>query len=173
MNLSNGLTVTRVLLIPVFLSVLLTGMPNARMTAALLFLLAAGTDGLDGYLARKRREVTNFGKLMDPLADKLLISSALIALVQVGDLQGWIAIIIIGREFFVTGLRGVAASEGLVIAAGSLGKIKTITQMAAILWILLDWAFAEYLMYAAVFFTLWSGVDYFIKAWNMGGIQIK
>jgi CDP-diacylglycerol--glycerol-3-phosphate 3-phosphatidyltransferase len=173
MNLSNGLTLARVLLIPVFLAVLLNGMPNARVVAASVFLAAAVTDGLDGYLARKRREVTNFGKLMDPLADKLLISSALIALVQVGDLQGWIAILIIGREFFVTGLRGVAASDGLVIAAGPLGKIKAVAQMAAILWVLLDGPFHSYLMYAAVFFTLWSGADYFIQAWKMGGIQMK
>ncbi|MDR1206617.1 MAG: CDP-diacylglycerol--glycerol-3-phosphate 3-phosphatidyltransferase [Peptococcaceae bacterium] len=173
MNFSNGLTMARIVLIPAFLAVLFSDMPNARWLSVLFFLLAAGTDWLDGYLARRRQEITNFGKLMDPLADKLLISSALIALVQTGDLHAWVVIVIIGREFFVTGLRGLAATKGSIMAAGMLGKIKTISQTVAVAWTLAQWAYNDYWMYAALFFTLWSGLDYFFKAWKMGDINLK
>jgi CDP-diacylglycerol--glycerol-3-phosphate 3-phosphatidyltransferase len=173
MNLSNGFTIARIVLIPVFLAVLFSGVANARWWAVLFFLLAAGTDWMDGYLARKRQEITNFGKLMDPLADKLLISSALIALVQTGDIKAWVVIVIIGREFFVTGLRGVAATKGSVIAAGILGKIKTVSQTVAVAWILPELAYGDFWMYVALFFTLWSGLDYFFKAWKLGDIQLK
>jgi CDP-diacylglycerol--glycerol-3-phosphate 3-phosphatidyltransferase len=173
MNFSNALTITRILLIPVFLTALFYDAPNARWLSVAFFLLASGTDWLDGYLARKRREITNFGKLMDPLADKLLISSALIALVQTGDIQSWVAILIIGREFFVTGLRGLAATKGSVMAAGVLGKIKTLFQTVAVAWTLGRLAYSGYWMYAALFFTLWSGLDYFFKAWKSGDIHLK
>jgi CDP-diacylglycerol--glycerol-3-phosphate 3-phosphatidyltransferase len=173
MNFSNGLTITRIALIPAFLAALFSGAPNTQWLALLFFLLAAGTDWLDGYLARKRQEITNFGKLMDPLADKLLISSALIALVQTGDFKAWAVILIVGREFFVTGLRGVAATKGSVMAAGALGKIKTISQTVAVAWTLARLPYGDYWMYAALFFTLWSGFDYFFKAWGSGDINLK
>ena len=129
MNLPNKLTMGRIFAIPVFIVVFLMGY---RYVATVIFILAAITDMLDGKIARKYNLVTNFGKLMDPLADKLLVMSALICLAQIGDVPGWMVIIILGREFIITGMRQVAAAQGIVIAAGTTGKIKTITQMIAI-----------------------------------------
>lgn len=130
----------RILAIPVFIVVFLMGYNYA---AAVIFILAALTDMLDGHIARKYNLVTNFGKLMDPLADKLLVMSALLCLVQVGDVAGWMVIVILGREFIITGMRQVAAAQGIVIAAGTTGKIKTITQMIAIPLLLLEnWPFS-------------------------------
>lgn len=172
MNLPNTLTMIRIILVPIFMLVLLVKIPYGQLFAALIFIIAASTDGLDGYIARKRKQVTNFGKLMDPLADKLLVSAALISLVQLGQISGWVAVIIIGREFAVTGLRSVAAAEGIIISASKLGKYKTISQIVAIVAILINeiivkivgFPLGEYLMYVAVFFTLYSGWDYFSKA---------
>jgi CDP-diacylglycerol--glycerol-3-phosphate 3-phosphatidyltransferase len=141
--------------------------------AAVFFIIASSTDGVDGYIARKRKLVTRFGKFLDPIADKLLITAALIALVQRGDITGWAAMIIIGRELIVTGLRLVAAGEGVVIAASTLGKIKTISQMIAISAVLLrnfplslilpDLRFDSYAMFFAVLITAYSGYDYLKK----------
>lgn len=172
MNLPNKLTILRIILVPVFMFVLLVKIPYGQLFAALIFIIAASTDGLDGYIARKRKQITNFGKIMDPLADKLLVSAALISLVQLGQISGWVAVIIIGREFAVTGLRSVAAAEGLVISASKLGKLKTVSQIIAIVAILINEIIlkiigiplGEYFMYLAVFFTLYSGWDYFSKA---------
>ncbi len=174
MNLANKLTLSRIFLIPVFMLVLLTRIPYpfGEYIAAFIFIIAASTDGLDGYVARKRKQITNFGKLLDPLADKLLISAALICLVELNQISAWVAFIIIGREFFVTGLRSIMASEGIVIAASKLGKIKTITQIVAISALLLNGflqkliniPLGKYLLYVALFFTIWSGVDYYLKA---------
>ncbi|HHZ16998.1 MAG TPA: CDP-diacylglycerol--glycerol-3-phosphate 3-phosphatidyltransferase [Peptococcaceae bacterium] len=172
MNLANKLTLLRIFLVPVFMFVLLIKIPYGEYIAAAIFIIAASTDGLDGYIARKRKQITNLGKLMDPLADKLLITAALISLVELGIISGWIAFIIIGREFFVTGIRTIAAAEGVIIAASKLGKIKTISQIIAIVVLLLNdfpfslWQipFGKYALYIAVFFTIWSGVDYFLKA---------
>lgn len=172
MNLANKLTLLRIFLVPIFMFVLLIRIPYGEYIAAAIFIIAASTDGLDGYIARKRKQITNFGKLMDPLADKLLITAALISLVELRIIAGWIAFVIIGREFFVTGLRTIAAAEGVIIAASKLGKIKTITQIVAIALLLLNdfpfsllhLSFGKYVMYLAVFFTLWSGIDYFLKA---------
>lgn len=172
MNLANKLTLSRIFLVPIFMIVLLIRIPFGEYIAAFIFIIAASTDGLDGYVARKRKEITNLGKLMDPLADKLLISAALISLVELKQISGWIAFVIIGREFFVTGLRAIAASEGIVISASWLGKLKTISQIIAITALLLrDFPFSllhiqfgKYAMYVAVFFTIWSGVDYYLKA---------
>ncbi len=172
MNLANKLTLSRIFLVPVFMFVLLTRISFGEYIAAAIFIIAASTDGLDGYIARKRKEVTNLGKLMDPLADKLLISAALISLVELKAVSAWIAVVIIGREFFVTGLRAVVASEGVVIAASKLGKIKTISQIVAIsalllndfLRSLLNIEFGKYAIYVAMLFTVWSGIDYFYKA---------
>lgn len=181
MNLANKLTISRIILIPIFMTVLLIKIPFGKYIAAAIFIIAASTDGLDGYIARKRKEVTNFGKLMDPLADKLLVSAALISLVELKEIPGWIAVVIIGREFFVTGLRAIASSEGVVIAASKLGKIKTVTQIVAISayllndfpFSLLNITFSKYALYVAVFFTIWSGVDYFLKARKSQRLNLK
>jgi CDP-diacylglycerol---glycerol-3-phosphate 3-phosphatidyltransferase len=131
MNLPTALTASRIFLVPVLLVVLLTGnFPNREIWGLLVFLAAAMTDYLDGYLARKRSQVTTLGKLLDPLADKILISAALVALVEMGIAPAWMVIIVVSREFAVTGLRSVASAEGVTIAASRLGKFKMIAQVA-------------------------------------------
>ncbi len=170
MNLPNKLTIGRVLAIPVFIIVFIM---DYRYAAAVIFILAAFTDMLDGKIARKYNLVTNFGKLMDPLADKLLVMSALVCLVQAGDVAGWMVIVILGREFIITGMRQVAAAQGTVIAAGTTGKIKTVTQMIAIpLLILENWPFSllsvnvpadMVFLWIALIMTIVSGVEYIIK----------
>lgn len=138
MNLPNKITVSRILLVPIFMIVLFLPIPYANLIAALIFVVAAATDGIDGHIARSTNTVTNFGKFLDPLADKLLVTSALIALVGQLKLPSWVAIIIIAREFIVTGLRLIAVNEGKVIAAGMSGKIKTVTQIIATVLLLID-----------------------------------
>ncbi len=146
-------------------------MPLAHFIAALLFILASATDWLDGYLARKMGLITDFGKFLDPLADKLLVTAALISLVELDMLYAWMAIVIISREFAVTGLRLVAATKGLVIAASNLGKLKTVTQIVAIVAIMLhNWPFQAIAfpfhmiaMWVATVLTIISGIDYFQK----------
>lgn len=170
MNLPNKLTLGRIFAIPVFIVVFLVGW---RYLAAIIFILAAFTDMLDGKIARKYNLVTNFGKLMDPLADKLLVMSALICMVQLGDVPGWMVIVILGREFFITGMRQVAAAQGIVIAAGMTGKIKTVTQMIAIPLLLLDnWPFSMLssnppidiiFLWIALVMTVVSGIEYVLK----------
>ncbi|AQS59306.1 CDP-diacylglycerol--glycerol-3-phosphate 3-phosphatidyltransferase [Desulforamulus ferrireducens] len=175
MNLPNRLTLARMFLIPVFLAVVTLKIKYGDIIAAAVFILAASTDGLDGYIARKNKQVTTLGKFMDPLADKLLVSSALIVLVELGKLSAWVAVIIIGREFMVTGLRSIAASEGVVIAASKLGKWKTVTQIVAIVAMflhnltieLLGFEIGRAAMAVAVFFTIWSGADYISKGWHL------
>lgn len=171
MNLANKLTLARILLVPVFMVFLLAKIPGGRFIAAGIFIIAASTDGLDGYIARRRQEVTKFGKFIDPLADKLLITASLICLVELKMVPAWVAIIIIGREFAVTGLRTLAASENVIIVASKLGKLKTATQVIAIATLLLVDLPLPYLdvigltlLYFAVFLTIWSGIDYFLKA---------
>lgn len=170
MNLPNKLTMGRIFAIPVFIVVFLL---DYRAAAGIIFILAAVTDMLDGHIARKYNLVTNFGKLMDPLADKLLVMSALICLAQVGDVAGWMVIVILGREFIITGMRQVAAAQGIVIAAGITGKIKTILQMIAIpLLILENWPFSALginfpadvvFLWLALIMTIVSGVEYIAK----------
>ncbi len=168
MNLPNKLTILRIIAIPVFIVVLLMG---HRYIATVIFIAAALTDMLDGHIARKYNMVTNFGKLMDPLADKLLVMSALLLLVQLGNVAGWMAVVILAREFAVTGLRQVAASEGIVIAAGVTGKVKTILQMIAIPLLLLDnWPgcyigmpLDQIFLWAAVIMAIISGTEYIVK----------
>lgn len=146
--------------------------PHQDLVAAIIFILAATTDGLDGYIARKRGQVTNLGKFMDPLADKLLVSAALISLVELGDVPAWVAWVILGREFAVTGIRAIAAADGTVISASKLGKVKTVTQVIAISAILLhDWPLSllnipvgQPFLYIALVFTIISGVDYLVKS---------
>lgn len=171
MNLANKITVIRVLMIPIFMIILFSDYKNSNYIAALIFAIAALTDSLDGYIARSRNLVTTFGKFVDPLADKLLVSTALISLVQLGKIPAWIVIIIIAREFTITGFRTIAASEGLTIAASPLGKIKTISQLIAIIVLLLNnypfrlfgFPFDIIMVYIALFFTVLSGIDYILK----------
>jgi CDP-diacylglycerol--glycerol-3-phosphate 3-phosphatidyltransferase len=131
-NFANGLTVLRILAVPVLVVALIDETPNGDTFAAIVFAAAAITDGLDGWIARRRQEVTTFGKLMDPLADKLLIVAALVSLVSLDRIAAWAAMVIIARELAVTGLRAVAAERGIVIAASWLGKAKTLLQVLAI-----------------------------------------
>jgi CDP-diacylglycerol--glycerol-3-phosphate 3-phosphatidyltransferase len=171
MNLPNRLTLVRIFLIPVFVAVVSLKVSYGDYIAAAIFILAASTDGLDGYIARKRKQVTNLGKFMDPLADKLLVSSALIVLTELQRLPSWVTLIIIGREIAVTGLRALAMSDGMIIAAGGLGKIKTVTQIVAIVALFFLKELPFWLVYSsvavAVIFTLWSGWDYFYRSWSV------
>ncbi|NLL81600.1 MAG: CDP-diacylglycerol--glycerol-3-phosphate 3-phosphatidyltransferase [Tissierellia bacterium] len=171
MNLANKITIFRIVLVPIFLLVLYSNIPNNTYMATAIFVIAAITDTLDGYIARHKNLITNFGKFFDPLADKILVSAALIYLVEVGKVPAWIVILIMSREFAITGFRVIAASEGITIAASPLGKFKTITQLIAIPLLLLDnWPFHKLnvpldmiLIYIALFFTVLSGIDYIYK----------
>jgi len=168
MNLPNRLTLGRVVAVPFFIVIYLMGYETI---AAILFILASATDALDGYLARRDNLVTNFGKIMDPLADKVLVVSALVLLVESGEVAGWMLIVILAREFAVAGLRTVAAAEGKVIAAGTTGKIKTVLQMLAVpLLLLQNWPFSyldfpmdQILLWSCVIMTIVSGVEYIAK----------
>lgn len=171
MNLANKITLIRVLLVPIFMVVLYLDYTYATYIAAAIFAIAALTDTLDGYIARSRNLVTNFGKFVDPLADKVLVAAALISLVEFGKVPAWVVIIIITREFTITGFRILAASEGVTIAASSLGKIKTVTQLVAIISILINnfpfnlinFPFDMVMLYISLFFTVLSGIDYLYK----------
>lgn len=138
MNLPNKITVARILLVPVFVVALLLPMDSANLIALGIFVIASITDSLDGHIARSRNMVTNFGKFLDPLADKLLVSSVLIALAGMNKIPSWFVMVIVAREFMVTGIRLIASGEGRVIAASIWGKLKTITQIVAISLLLLD-----------------------------------
>jgi CDP-diacylglycerol--glycerol-3-phosphate 3-phosphatidyltransferase len=166
MNLPNKITIARIVMIPFFIAAVLIDFPYHEYVAALIFVVASLSDMVDGYLARSRNLVTDFGKFMDPLADKLLVCSALICLVEVHLVYSWVVIIIIAREFAVTGLRTLAAADGIVIAASKWGKAKTISQMIAITLLLLYpipyfQLVGTVIMYIALVLTIISGVDYF------------
>lgn len=170
MNLPNKITLFRVFMIPLFLVFMLVpGIQYGRFIAAGIFIIAALSDFVDGYIARKHNLVTNFGKFMDPLADKLLVSSALICFVELKLLAAWIVIIIIAREFIISGFRLIASDNGVVIAASWWGKLKTNVQMilSVMLIINLDYPVINILeqvaIYLAVFLTLVSLIDYMIK----------
>ena len=175
LNVPNVLTMLRIVAVPVLVVVLLGAIPGGDAVAAVVFALAALTDGLDGYIARSQGAVTTFGQLMDPLADKLLIVAALISLVSLDRLDAWVAMVIIAREIAVTGLRSLAAERGVVIAASWLGKVKTILQVAAlqvaaVLALIVANpapAWVDVLVYAAVAATVISGVDYFFGLRSM------
>lgn len=164
LNLPNALTLLRILAVPVVVVALLGETPNGDALAAGVFALAALTDGLDGYFARSRDAVTTFGKLMDPLADKLLIIGALVSLVSLDRLEAWVAMVIIAREIAVTILRTIAAERGIIIAASWLGKLKTVLQIAAIIALIATNPAplgVNILVYVALAATVISGADYF------------
>jgi CDP-diacylglycerol--glycerol-3-phosphate 3-phosphatidyltransferase len=188
MNLPNTLTILRIFFVPLLVAALVQEnvgiqVGQFQMTkewlALSIFLVAAATDLLDGYLARRWQQVTTIGTLLDPIADKLLISAALISLVQVRVLPGWMAILIIGREFAVSGLRSIAAAEGYTIKASDLGKTKMLSQVAAISCMLLGLRYqvlrvpGRVLMWGVIFFALISAVSYFRKFWRKVDERIK
>lgn len=133
MNTANKLTMLRILMVPAFVLFMYLNFENSRIVATVIFAIASFTDFLDGYIARKNNLVTNFGKFADPLADKILVAAALICLTELGDIPAWGVIIIIAREFAVTGFRIIAASENITIAASPLGKIKTVSQLVSLI----------------------------------------
>ncbi|MEK3978013.1 CDP-diacylglycerol--glycerol-3-phosphate 3-phosphatidyltransferase [Psychrobacillus sp. FSL K6-2836] len=181
MNIPNQISLFRIFLIPIFMFFMLVDfnwgditilgatIPVGHLVGAIIFIIASITDFIDGYYARKYNLVTNMGKFLDPLADKLLVSAALIILVQFGMAPAWVVILIISREFAVTGLRLILANEGEVVAANQLGKIKMWTQIVAVCSLLLGNIFFEMfhipfdmiMLYVCLFFTVWSGWDYF------------
>lgn len=169
MNLPNKLTVLRVIMIPFFVLFMLTDFTGAasKYIALAIFCAASFTDFLDGYLARRDNLVTNFGKFMDPLADKLLVCSALICLIPLGKLETWIVLVIIAREFIISGFRLVASDNGIVIAASYWGKFKTVSHMSMIILLILDlpflWIVTEIVKWIAVALTIVSLVDYVVK----------
>ena len=164
LTLATVITFIRILLIPVFMFLVTSSLSYGDTAAAIIFAIAALTDSLDGYAARMRKEVTRFGQLVDPLADKLLVTAALFTLVEMGRVSSWIAILIVGREFAVSGLRIIAAVEGIVIPASSLAKVKTALQMVAIVALLLQWPFGPLLIWIATVVTVISAIDYFYHA---------
>ena len=166
LNLPNGLTISRILLVPVLVVALFSFSPGGSFVAAAIFAAGALTDGLDGYLARSRKTVTNFGKVMDPVADKLFVAAALIALVSLDRLAPWVAIVIIAREFAVSALRMVAGQAGVIIPASRLGKVKTATQVVAVIALIAvpdpGAMWVDALVLVAVTATVVSGLDYLI-----------
>ena len=181
MNLPNRLTLLRVILIPFFIVFYMTELipqPYGRYVALVIFILASYTDHLDGKIARSRNIVTNFGKFMDPLADKLLVMSALLILLEQGALRAWACIVILAREFIVSSLRSIAASKGVVLAASYWGKLKTTSQLICIMYLLSgirDYDIAgsltlkSLLIWIMLFFTVFSGYDYLKR--NFGLIK--
>lgn len=165
MNTANKLTLLRVLMIPVFLLALYLDFPFNKIVALIIFILASITDFIDGYIARNFNQVTDFGKFMDPLADKLLVTSAMLWFVEVGQMAAWVLLIVIAREFAVSGLRMVAAPKGVVIAAAWSGKIKTASTMVCICLMLLPIPSVLNTICVLVILvtTVVSGVEYFIK----------
>ncbi len=188
MNLPNSITMSRIVMIPLLLWILTPHFPwqghgVQEIVASVLFVLASITDGLDGYLARKRGQITTMGMLLDPLADKIMVTGALIALVAYNPavVKVWIVVIIVGREFLISGLRSIASSEGFTIEASDLGKLKTVTQIVCVVSAILahhwhEWQIGwlivpvEWIAVAAIYFTLLvsmiSAIDYFVGFWK-------
>ena len=172
MNLANKLTVFRMVLVPFFVVFILTDFtPYNELIALIIFIVATITDKLDGTIAKRTGTVTNFGKFMDPMADKLLVCSAIVCLCAMGEIPAWVVLIIIGREFAISGIRQIAADNGVAIAASNWGKAKTVVQMAMMIIMLIEKAFASLnlgmlsviVMYIAVALTVISLVDYIVK----------
>ncbi|MFB3776517.1 MAG: CDP-diacylglycerol--glycerol-3-phosphate 3-phosphatidyltransferase [Bryobacteraceae bacterium] len=188
MNLPNLLTILRIFFVPLLVALVvqerfqleLAGFSvSSDLVALAIFLAAAATDLLDGYLARRWGQITTVGTLLDPIADKLLISAALIALVQIDLIPAWMVILVVGREFAISGLRGIAAAEGYTIRASELGKTKMTSQVIAVVLLLLSIRFqglhrwAMLWMYGVLFFTLLSAAAYFAKFWRKVDDRIK
>jgi len=173
-NLPNTLTLVRIFLVP-FLVIFLIGSADTRnYPAAAIFLAAVFTDWLDGRIARSRRQVTTLGQLLDPIADKLLIAAALISLVEIGRVSAWVATVIIGRDIAITGLRGIAASQGLIIAASQLGKYKMAAEVIAVILLILDPRplMGGFAVGVAVVLSVVSGIDYFARFWRQLGLGV-
>ncbi len=174
-NVPNLLSFLRIAAIPFVVVFLLLPSPLASFLAALFFSIASATDLLDGYIARQQKTETYVGKLLDPLADKLLINSGLIMLISLGRVPAWIVVLIIGREVAITGLRGIAAAQGLVIAASRWGKAKTIFQSISLIGLMLHYTYlgidfhllGTILLWIALAITVWSGIDYFRKFYGV------
>ena len=176
MNLPTTLTVIRIFLVPILMVFLIATPRPYPVVAVVIFLLAVLTDWLDGHLARRRREVTRLGSLLDPIADKLLIAAALISLVEVDKIPAWIVVLIVGRDIAVTGLRGIAATQGVVIAASDWGKYTMVAEVLAVTLLILslrgaplsDWPvrIGTVVLWGALAIAVFSGVDYFRKFWR-------
>ncbi|MEE8224884.1 MAG: CDP-diacylglycerol--glycerol-3-phosphate 3-phosphatidyltransferase, partial [candidate division NC10 bacterium] len=179
-NLPNTLTLVRIFLVPFLVVFLIASAEPRNYPAGAIFLAAVLTDWLDGRIARSRRQVTTLGQLLDPIADKLLIAAALISLVEIGRVPAWVATVIIGRDIAITGLRGIAASQGLIIAASQLGKIKMVTEVVAVSLLILDLGTSRVpglplslggiALGVAVAMSVVSGIDYFARFWRQLGL---
>ncbi len=167
LNLPNLLSLSRVFLAPLVVLFLTLRIEWGDLIAGAVFILAALTDTADGYIARKRGIVTNLGKFIDPLADKILITAALVGLVELQRISAWIVVVILAREFIVTGLRMIAAAEGVVLAASRGGKTKTVAQIVAIVMMIFNLPLATAAMWIALVLTVWSGMDYLVKGWGL------
>lgn len=171
MNIANRITLIRILMIPFFIIFMLVKIPYNMEISLMIFIVASLTDKLDGYLARRYNLITDFGKFIDPLADKLLVTGAFVTLIQIGKVEAWIVFIILAREFAVTGLRSIAAAQNIVIAASDFGKIKTVSQFVAIIALMVSQYIDIYIglpidniiLYFSLIMTVLSGLDYFIK----------
>lgn len=176
MTTANMITLGRIALIPIFMYAAVSDGAQGNFVALAIFAIASLTDGIDGYVARKYNQITDFGKLVDPLADKLLVMSALLILLEQGALKSWVCIIILSREFVVSALRSIAASKGVVLAASFWGKLKTLSQLVCIMYLLsgvddvviMDWlTLKNSLIYIMVIFTVFSGFDYLKRNFNL------
>jgi CDP-diacylglycerol--glycerol-3-phosphate 3-phosphatidyltransferase len=182
-NLPNAISLFRVAMVPVFMVFLLADVPGRYAVALGVFVVAAASDWLDGYIARRRGQTSVLGAFLDPLADKLLVTAALVSLVQLAELSAWAAMVVIARELAVTGLRMVAAARNVVISASGWGKIKTASQMAVIValiverwlaaeWMLWGYAVRGYLVIAMLVVTMVSGIMYFVRAFRQPGLLL-
>lgn len=178
-NLPNGLTLSRIFLVPLLVVVLLTRADQWELIGGIIFAVAAFTDWLDGYLARRRGQVTTLGIMLDPIADKLLISAAFISLVQIQLVPAWMVVVIVGREFAVTGLRSIASTHGMTIPASALGKGKMTTQVVAILLLILGRKFlgsfavlGQIALWVTVILALVSGIDYFLRFYKKVVVEL-
>lgn len=175
-NLPNSISLFRVLMVPILMVFMLVDVPGGDIVALIVFVVAAGSDSLDGYIARRRHQTTIMGTFLDPLADKLLVTAALVSLVSLDRLSAWVAMVVIGRELAVSGLRMVAAVQNVVISASTWGKAKTASQMLAIAvlmiearWLKPEWTLwgheiTWYLVMLMLVLTVVSGIDYFVRA---------
>jgi len=187
-NIPNSLTIARIFFVPLLVAVVVQERVSLSWHGAVLsndvialfiFWIAAATDLLDGYFARRWKQVTTIGTLLDPIADKLLVSAALISLVQIRAVPGWVVVLLVGREFAVSGLRSIAAAEGYTISASELGKTKTFSQVVAISLLIIGirrpWAtpWATVSLYLVVLFSLWSAIAYFARFWRRVDVSVK